>query len=87
MVDIYAPNDVTQRTELWSSIWKLLSVGHAGLLMGDFNACCDVTQSMSTHSLMDAPKLQFWVQLQDDVFQRDVWKWIKGHHRVLRTIR
>ena len=55
-----------------------LSLGRPGLIKGDFNACCDLGQSTSIHSLMDAPELHAWVQIQSSVLQIDVWQWVHG---------
>ena len=76
VVGVYAPNDVSQRTELWSSLHRLLSVGRAGLMMGDFNMCVDASQSTSRFSLMNSSEQACWDQLALDVLKLDVWKWL-----------
>ena len=56
----------------------MLDNGRLGLLMGDFNVCCEIDQSTYIHSIMDRPEAQEWGNFEIEAMLRDVWKWIKG---------
>ena len=70
MVGIYAPKQATQRIALWGSLLQTLSVGHPGLLMGDFNMCVEASQSTSEHSIMDNPEQLAWDSLAMEVLDK-----------------
>ena len=55
----------------------MLDNGRSGLLMREFNVCCETDQSASIHSIMDGPEAQELGDFETDVVLRDVWKWIK----------
>ncbi len=78
LVGVYASNVSRERKLLWQSLASLLRDGRPGLLMGDFNACCEVAQSTSKHAIMDRPEAEAWEQLQSDVLHQDVWTWLHG---------
>ena len=48
--------------------------GRLGLVMGDFNVCCETNQSTSIHSIMDGLEAQEWGEFETEVMLRDVWK-------------
>ena len=78
IVGIYAPNEVSQRIELWQRLNEVLSNGNPGFLLGDFNMCSEVGQSTSMHSLMDAPERAAWDLFAIEVLKYDAWLWING---------
>ena len=51
---------------------SLLKQGQVGIMMGDFNVCCEEAQSTSRHSIMKRSETQSWEQLQMDVLHCDV---------------
>ena len=78
IVGIYAPNEVSQRIELWQCLNEVLSNGNPRFLLGDFNMCSEVGQSASMHSLMDAPQRAAWDLFAIEVLKYDAWLWING---------
>ena len=74
VLGVYAPNLPSERTMIWRSMNFDLSLSRPGLMVGDFNACCDIGQSTSIHSSTDASELHAWVQMQSSVLQRHAWQ-------------
>ena len=75
---MYASNISQERKMLWRSLNSMRNNGSPGLLMGDFNVCCERNQITSIHCIMDGPKAQEWGDFETEVMLKNVWKWIKG---------
>ena len=51
LVGVYASNVSQERKLLWRSLNSMIDDGRPGLLMGDFNVCCETNQSTSVSFL------------------------------------
>ena len=78
LVGVYASNFSQEGKLLWRTLNSMLDNGRSGLLMEDFNVCCETNQSTFIHSIMDGPEVQEWGDFETELMLKDVWKWIKG---------